>query len=279
VDGTGGDFPRYTQVLYNFVHENGQYTKQTSAWIQAKTAQTYFEGNIFFNGPRAAININDGFGGGNELFSNLLFNQVRETSDHGPFNSWDREPFWTDVFNTSGSFTQAYNEIHHNVFLCNYGSEACIDNDDGSTFFKNHNNFEIYGCHKDYYAGHNKYTYDTVLAFPVCWGMSCGFFTDFVPGFVDGIYNVSCIQGSVQPYIYYDSVSWSIDNFNSAEVAYLANNNVYSSSPSLTISINGKAYPIATWQAKGQDLGTKVFPLPTDEEIISMGKAALARGL
>lgn len=98
------------------VHENGQYTKQTSAWMQAKTAQTYFEGNIFFNGPRyititkkififikisvitlinrAGVNINDGFGGGNELYSNVMFNQVRETYDHGPFNSWDRGKFY-----------------------------------------------------------------------------------------------------------------------------------------------------------------------------------------
>jgi hypothetical protein len=52
VNGTDGNFPRYTKLLYNFVHENGIYTKQTSAWFQAKTVQTYFEGNIFFNGPR-----------------------------------------------------------------------------------------------------------------------------------------------------------------------------------------------------------------------------------
>lgn len=40
------------------------------------------EGNIFFNGPRSGININDGFGGGNVFQFNLLFNWVRETSDH-----------------------------------------------------------------------------------------------------------------------------------------------------------------------------------------------------
>lgn len=30
-----------------------------------------------FNGPRAGININDGFGGGNQIENNLLFNFVR----------------------------------------------------------------------------------------------------------------------------------------------------------------------------------------------------------
>ena len=53
--------------------------------------------NIFFNGPRAGINFNDGFGGGSNETENLLFNAVRETFDHGPFNSWDRQVYVTKV--------------------------------------------------------------------------------------------------------------------------------------------------------------------------------------
>ncbi len=30
-------------------------------------------------------------GGGNFLEKNLIFNMVRETQDHGTFNSWDRQ--------------------------------------------------------------------------------------------------------------------------------------------------------------------------------------------
>ena len=41
-----------------------------------------------YNGPRAAINFNDGLGGGSVVEKNLLFKMVRETNDHGPFNSW-----------------------------------------------------------------------------------------------------------------------------------------------------------------------------------------------
>ena len=41
---------------------------------------------MFFN---AGVNFNDGFGSGNLLKNNLIFNIVRETGDHGPFNSWD----------------------------------------------------------------------------------------------------------------------------------------------------------------------------------------------
>ena len=48
-------------------------------WFQAVTAGTHFEGNVFFNGPRAAVNWNDGFGGGDELLHNLLINTCRES--------------------------------------------------------------------------------------------------------------------------------------------------------------------------------------------------------
>ena len=57
-------------------------------YFQAETAEATIESNICYNIPRAAINFNDGFGGGNVIDSNLVFNMCRESSDHGPFNSW-----------------------------------------------------------------------------------------------------------------------------------------------------------------------------------------------
>ena len=38
----------------------GIYAKQNSFWFQAKSANTLLKGNVFFNGPRAGINFNDG---------------------------------------------------------------------------------------------------------------------------------------------------------------------------------------------------------------------------
>ena len=49
-------------------------------------AQSVISGNVFFNGPRAGINANDGFGGGDEISHNLVFSTCRESGDHGPFN-------------------------------------------------------------------------------------------------------------------------------------------------------------------------------------------------
>ena len=94
VDGTDGNHPRYTKVIGCTAREIGLYEKQSSFYVQAKTAQSTIIGNVFFNGPRAGINANDGFGGGDEIAHNLVFSTCRESGDHGPFNSWDRQPFF-----------------------------------------------------------------------------------------------------------------------------------------------------------------------------------------
>ena len=86
VDGTDGEHPRYTTVVNNIAREVGLYEKQSSFFVEAKTAQSIILGNVFFNGPRAGVNANDGFGGGDEIGHNLVFSSCRESGDHGaPF--------------------------------------------------------------------------------------------------------------------------------------------------------------------------------------------------
>ncbi len=82
---------RHTLVEGNLAREIGLYEKQSSFYVQAKTALSTIRGNVFFNGPRAGINANDGFGGGDVISRNLVFSTCRESGDHGPFNSWDRQ--------------------------------------------------------------------------------------------------------------------------------------------------------------------------------------------
>lgn len=104
-DGTGGEQPWGTVISYNKVHELGAFQLQSSAWFTSKACLTRAEGNVLFNGPRAMININDGeagctrpqfsayshldvtcrigFGGGNNITSNSIFNTCRQSGDHG----------------------------------------------------------------------------------------------------------------------------------------------------------------------------------------------------
>ena len=88
VDGSAPTFPNFNSVLRNIMHETGVYGKQTSCIAQQLSANSTFADNVCFNGPRAGVNVNDGFGGGHLFEHNVVFNSVRETGDHGPLNSW-----------------------------------------------------------------------------------------------------------------------------------------------------------------------------------------------
>jgi len=183
VDGTDGHHPDGTRVLRNLVREVGLYEKQNSFWVQAKTARTTIHGNVFFNGPRAGINANDGFGGGDVISHNLVFSTCRESGDHGPFNSWDRQPFLTTVRTGSPSMIMAWREIHHNFFIDNYSPQEDVDNDDGSGYFKTHDNFLVYGGQgmKNDFGGHDNWHFGNIYAFA---GQAMGL-TTTLPGHED----------------------------------------------------------------------------------------------
>jgi hypothetical protein len=274
IDGTGGNQPRFTTITGNLVHEIGHFEKQASPWFQAISCQTTLSKNIMFNGPRALINFNDGFGGGNQIINNLLFNPNRETSDQGPFNSWDRQPFLTDVLDGTPQLTPAYNSILYNFMLCNYGSNMCIDNDDGSSYYLSHHNFEVYGGHKSDFGGHNKFTYNSIVAYSQDYKQGlCGNFNDVASGFTDGYYDNICVQGEDVPYITIDPCR--VAKPNPAVLPVLRNNSVYNSNANITVNCGGTIISEKEFQKMGFDLGTTAHPLPSDDQIIAWGRALL----
>ena len=82
-DAATGPQPRGTRITGNVCHEVGLWQKQSSCYFQAQACETTLSNNVFYNGPRALINFDDQFGGGNRLSRNLLLNSCRETADHG----------------------------------------------------------------------------------------------------------------------------------------------------------------------------------------------------
>lgn len=66
-DGTKGDQPRFTKIKNNIAWRCGLFEKQSSFYFQAKSCQNEIVNNIFFHGPRAGMNFNDGFGGGSKV--------------------------------------------------------------------------------------------------------------------------------------------------------------------------------------------------------------------
>jgi hypothetical protein len=63
-DGTSANQPRFNTVSYNLCRELGIHEKQSSFYTQFKSAQNHIHSNIVYNGPRAHLNNNDGFAGG-----------------------------------------------------------------------------------------------------------------------------------------------------------------------------------------------------------------------
>lgn len=63
-DGSLPTYPNNNLVARNHIHEWGVYGKQTSCFAQALAANSTVVDNVCYNGPRAGINYNDGFGGG-----------------------------------------------------------------------------------------------------------------------------------------------------------------------------------------------------------------------
>lgn len=99
------EFIKNCTVRNCYFYNLGLYEKQSAA-VSASIAQNIVISHCTAHRlPRAAINISDGTFGGHKIEYNELFDCVRETSDHGPFNSWGRDRFWSlKKFNTTGKY-------------------------------------------------------------------------------------------------------------------------------------------------------------------------------
>merc|ERR1711988_97364 len=262
VDGTDGEHPRFTTVIGNVAREIGLYEKQSSFYVQAKTAQSIIQGNVFFNGPRAGINANDGFGGGDEIAYNLVFSTCRESGDHGPFNSWDRQPFLTTVRTGEPSMIMQWREIHHNFFIDNYSPQEDVDNDDGSCFYHTHDNFFVYGGNgmKNDFGGHSNYHLNNVYAYV---GQAIGF------------YDAPMLAGE-EDHFENNKVVTTGTNFGSPTCSGTGKTQIHDNqyfTSSGAIEECGK--DLAEWQQAGNDQGSTVSKTPADDDIISWAKAKL----
>ena len=278
-DGTAGNFPRYTVVHANFVRHLGIHEKQSSCLFQAKSAQTSVTNNICFDVPRAGININDGFGGGNELARNLLFQTCGESGDHGAINTWDRQAFVTTVRDGTPSIVPATNVIHHNFIVADYDADGgMVDNDDGSSFYDEHNNFGVYGGAKmGNIDGHAKASHGNVFAFPNVYGKSCfwhwpGWFP--LDGNWERFYDNACIMdGPGQSYVAMPKGC----SFANASTVHLVthDNKVFAPDADAIVSGCGGALNFSSWMELGIDQGSTLAALPSNEEVIAMGAAVL----
>ena len=98
IDRTQGpcteDYVKDCSVEDTLIVATGRVEKQ-SAPVEISMSQSITVSHCSLYGvPRAGINIGDGTWGGHIIENCDVFDTVRETADHGAFNSWGRDRWW-----------------------------------------------------------------------------------------------------------------------------------------------------------------------------------------
>jgi hypothetical protein len=148
------NYPSYCRVHDNLIHRIGLYEKQITGVELSMCRSITVSHNSIYDTPRAGINISEGTWGGHVIEFNDVFNTVKETGDHGSFNSWGRDRFWHPDRRIMDSLTMSDTEliladavettiIRNNRFRCDRGWD--IDLDDGSTNYRIYNNLCLNG--------------------------------------------------------------------------------------------------------------------------------------
>ena len=149
-------YPKNCTVSQNHIKNVGIWEKQSSHVALSVAYKISIVHNTIHVGPRAGINVGDGTFGGHEIAYNDVFDVQKETDDHGMFNSWGRDRFWSlggfDTGGNKGTDKEPYSridcidtiKIHDNRMhfggRVDGGSTFGIDLDDGSTNYEIYNN-------------------------------------------------------------------------------------------------------------------------------------------
>ena len=142
--------PRECDIRNNTIHDIGVFGKQTAGVFLSLCSEITVSHNLIYDTPRAAVCINDGLYGGHIVEYNDIHDTVRETGDHGPFNSWGREPYWcrdqghgpaSHPAGDVGRYVHKTTIIRFNRFRDRTGWG--IDLDDGSSFYHLYGNLCI----------------------------------------------------------------------------------------------------------------------------------------
>jgi GH35 family endo-1,4-beta-xylanase len=94
-NGTRRSFPYECAVSNNLIRDCGVFGKQIAGIYISRAKRITAAHNTIFNMPRAGICIGDGTWGGHVIEYNHIHDTVRETGDHGPFNAWGRDRYWS----------------------------------------------------------------------------------------------------------------------------------------------------------------------------------------
>ena len=148
------DYPRDCVVADCLFTRTGRYEKQTAPVTVFAARRIAVRDCTMFDVPRAAVNIGTGAFGGHVVEGCDMFDTVNETGDHGSFNNWGRDRFWTSALPTMDRVVSGDPDLARldacettvlrcNRVRCDHGWD--IDLDDGSTGYIIEDNFCLKG--------------------------------------------------------------------------------------------------------------------------------------
>jgi len=158
IDRTPGpktnNYPKDCKVYDNLMFDLGYVEKQSTGVELSMCQDITVSHNTIYDVPRAGINVSEGTWGGHIIEYNDVFNTVKETGDHGSFNSWGRDRYWQAdkkkldsivAENPGIALLDAVKPIilRNNRFRCDHGWD--IDLDDGSSNYHIYNNLCLNG--------------------------------------------------------------------------------------------------------------------------------------
>jgi hypothetical protein len=160
LDRTAGpktdNYPAECLVDDCLIYQTGRVEKQTAP-VQIELAREITVRHCsLYDVPRAGVNIGDGCWGGHRIEFCDVFDTVKETGDHGSFNSWGRDRFWDlPGLNLNDDKTWEAEAklplldatkptvIRNNRWRCDHGWD--VDLDDGSSNYQLSNNLCLNG--------------------------------------------------------------------------------------------------------------------------------------
>jgi len=154
IDQTPGpltdNFPADCLVEDCLITRTGRFEKQTAP-VEIDMAQDITVRHCsIYDVPRAGINIGDGCWGGHLVEECDIFDTVKETGDHGSFNSWGRDRFWDLRGAPPGALPKLALldvvkpvTLRNNRWRCDHGWD--IDLDDGSSHYVIYHNLLLRG--------------------------------------------------------------------------------------------------------------------------------------
>ncbi len=149
------NYPAQCLLEDTLIHRTGRVEKQTAPVEISMSMDITVRHCSIYDVPRAGINISEGTWGGHVIEFNDVFDTVKETGDHGSFNSWGRDRYWMlkDLDPNTISAGQYKGLplldvvkpiiLRNNRWRCDHGWD--VDLDDGSSNYIITNNLALNG--------------------------------------------------------------------------------------------------------------------------------------